>query len=514
MYKNNTISGCFSQQPSKSIIDLKSHKRRAGILLHPTSLPADFHQGDIGPAAHHFIDFLSDCGFSVWQMLPLGPTHGNMASPYQTLSTHAGSTDLISPILMSDRGWIDIKQFSLEQKQSQQFRSICIHQSYKKVSSSTTDSESLHKDYQLFLSFCELHKNWLDDYALFIAIREEHLLQGWTQWPKGLRNRKARALKDFSEKFADKINCIKFIQFTFFMQWQQLRDYAHSKSIALFGDLPIFVAHDSADVWANRESFHLDEEGNPSVVAGVPPDYFSETGQLWGNPLYNWQHMQSNNFSWWKDRIQSQRYLYDLIRIDHFRGLQAYWEIPADSETAINGHWVEAPGNMLLAELFNTFDQLNLIAEDLGVITDEVEELRDKYHLPGMKILQFAFSYDAKNPYLPHNHCECGVVYTGTHDNDTSLAWANSLNENDIRYIHSYFNSTLPVHELLKYAALASVTKLAILPMQDFLNLGDGNRMNTPGTIENNWQWGFKWEQLDESTTEAMKHLLALYGRN
>jgi 4-alpha-glucanotransferase len=508
MSHNEFNSAYFSQQTCESIIDPKSKKRRAGVLLHPTSLPADFHQGDIGPGAYRFIDFLSNCGFSVWQMLPLGPTHGNKASPYQTLSTHAGNTDLISPILMAERGWIDLESFSLEQKQSLQFRSICIHQAWKKVT-----SENIHQDYDDFKSFCQLHHFWLDDYALFIAIREEHMLQSWTLWPEGLRNRDEIALKDFSEKFRDKLNCIKFIQFTFFLQWQKLRHYAHSKGIAMFGDLPIFVAHDSADVWSERSSFHLDEEGNPTVVAGVPPDYFSETGQLWGNPLYNWDHMQENNFSWWKHRIQSQRYLYDLIRIDHFRGLQAYWEIPANSETAINGRWVEAPGDELLSVLYNTFDHLNLIAEDLGIITEEVDALRDKFHLPGMKILQFAFSYNADNPYLPHNHNSCSVVYTGTHDNNTTLAWANSLNDNDIRYIHSYFNSTLPVNELLKYAALASVSKLAILPMQDILNLGEEHRMNTPGTVENNWQWSFQWDQIADDTAEAMNHLLALYGR-
>ena len=487
---------------------IKFKKRRAGVLLHPTSLPADFNQGDIGPAAYRFIDFMVECGFSVWQMLPLGPTHGNKASPYQTLSSHAGSTDLVSPVLMAEAGWIDLESFSLEQKQSLQFRSICIHQAWK-----TICSDDSHHNYHNFQSFCQTHQSWLDDYALFIAIREEHMLQNWTQWPEGLRNREKSALKEFSKQFKAKLDCIKFIQFTFFLQWQRLRNYAHSKGISVFGDLPIFVAHDSADVWSDRNSFHLDEQGNPTVVAGVPPDYFSETGQLWGNPLYNWEHMRENNFSWWKQRIQSQRCLYDLIRIDHFRGLQAYWEIPADSETAINGRWVEAPGDELLQELFNCFDNLNLIAEDLGIITEEVDELRDKYHLAGMKILQFAFSYNADNPYLPHNHTACSVVYTGTHDNDTTLAWARSLNENDIRYIHSYFNSTLPVHELLKYAAFASVSKLAIIPMQDILNLGNGHRMNTPGTIENNWQWNFQWEQIPEDTADKMKHLLSLYGR-
>jgi len=448
----------FAQNAINPIITPELKKRRAGVLLHPTSLPADYYQGDIGPAAYKFIDFLANCGFTVWQMLPLGPTHGNKASPYQTLSSHAGSTDLVSPVLMAENGWIDLDSFSLEQKQSLQFRSICIHQAWKNIS-----NDESHQDYQNFQTFCQLHHIWLDDYALFIAIREEYMLQSWTQWPDGLRNREKRALKTFSKQFKSKLDCIKFIQFTFYLQWQRLREYAHSKGIAMFGDLPIFVAHDSADVWSDRKSFHLDEAGLPTVVAGVPPDYFSETGQLWGNPLYNWDHMKKNNFSWWKQRIHSQRCLYDLIRIDHFRGLQAYWEIPADSETAINGRWVEAPGDELLGVLFNTFDHLNLIAEDLGIITEEVDALRDKYHLAGMKILQFAFSYDADNPYLPHNHSACSVVYTGTHDNDTTLAWAESLNDNDIRYIHSYFNSPLPVHELLKYAAMASVSKLAII---------------------------------------------------
>jgi len=483
-------------------------KRRAGILLHPTSLPADFSNGDIGPAAYRFVDFIAHCGFSVWQMLPLGPTHGINGSPYQTLSTHAGNTDLISPILMAERGWINLDDFTVEQKESPNFRTICTYSAWKNLIALPE-----HSDLQLFQQCCQSHKNWLDDYALFIAIREDQMLNGWTQWPEGLRNREPDALAEVSERLHEKIECIKFGQFSFFIQWQNLKQYANEKGILLFGDLPIFVAHDSADVWAERDNFHLNELGQCSVVAGVPPDYFSETGQRWGNPIYDWKHMLEDNFSWWKKRIQSQIDLYDLIRIDHFRGLQAYWEIPAESETAINGQWIEAPGEELLDQLYDSFDNLALVAEDLGIITPEVEDLRDKFQLPGMKILQFAFSHEADNPYLPHNHSENSVVYTGTHDNDTTLAWATTLNDNDCGYIQNYFKADCSVENLLKWATLSSVAKLAIIPMQDFLNLGIGHRMNTPGTIEGNWNWGFNWEQITEANCQDARQLITMYGR-
>jgi len=483
-------------------------KRRAGILLHPTSLPADFGNGDIGPAAYRFVDLISHCGFSVWQMLPLGPTHGNYGSPYQTLSTHAGNTSLISPILMEERGWINLDDFSIEQKASPNFKTICAYAAWRNIV-----AQPEHPDLYLFQQCCETHKDWLEDYALFIAIREEHMLQGWTQWPEGLRNRTADSLSAIKWRLHDKIECIKFAQFSFFLQWQNLKQYANEKGILLFGDLPIFVAHDSADVWADRENFHLDENGESTVVAGVPPDYFSETGQRWGNPLYRWEFMQEDNFSWWKRRIQSQRELYDLIRIDHFRGLQAYWEIPADSETAINGRWIEAPGDQLLTELFNSFEQLALVAEDLGIITSEVDQLRDKFQLPGMKILQFAFSHESDNPYLPHNHNENSVVYTGTHDNDTTLGWVSSLNEYDCDYIRNYFKADCAIEDMLKWMAFASVAKLAIIPMQDFLDLGTEHRMNIPGTIEGNWSWSFHWEQITETHCQEIRHLIELYGR-
>lgn len=483
-------------------------KRRAGILLHPTSLPAEFGNGDIGPAAYQFVDFIAHCGFSVWQMLPLGPTHGVNGSPYQTLSTHAGNTALISPQLMEERGWINLDEFTVEQKASPNFRTISTYAAWKNLV-----AQPEHSDLKLFQQCCETHQDWLDDYALFIAIREEHMLQGWTQWPEGLRNRDPKSLKAIAWRLHDKIECIKFGQFTFLLQWQNLKQYANQKGVLLFGDLPIFVAHDSADVWAERENFYLNEAGDCRVVAGVPPDYFSETGQRWGNPLYDWDYMLGDHFSWWKKRIQSQIGLYDLIRIDHFRGLQAYWEIPAESETAINGRWIEAPGDELLTQLFAEFDNLALVAEDLGIITPEVEEIRDKFQLPGMKILQFAFSHEPDNPYLPHNHSENSVVYTGTHDNDTTLSWVSSLNEGDYGYIRDYFKADCAVEDMLKWMAFASVAKLAIIPMQDFLGLGEGHRMNTPGTIEGNWNWSFQWEQINEALCEDMRHLIALYGR-
>jgi 4-alpha-glucanotransferase len=347
-----------------------------------------------------------------------------------------------------------------------------------------------------------------------MAIRETQDNKAWWDWKKPLKNRETKAINAFKASHHDSIEYFQFVQFIVFNQWLQLKSYANQHGVLIFGDLPIYVSLDSTDVWANRKQFDLDKNGNPASVAGVPPDYFSETGQRWGNPLYNWKKMEKENFRWWVDRMRSQYELFDLIRIDHFRGLQAYWEVPAEEDTAINGKWVEAPGHALLTTLQSSFGGLPLVAEDLGTITEEVYALRNAFDIPGMKILQFAFDRNPDNPYLPHNHERDSVVYTGTHDNNTTLAWYEGLDSDSQDYICQYLGKEKPdMPWTLIRTALASVANLAIIPMQDILGLGKGYRMNTPGTTENNWAWRFDWPQIQDSLIQDLRHLNKLYSR-
>ena len=486
-------------------------KRRAGILLHPTSLPGPYGSGVLGADAYRFVDFLKDAGYSVWQTLPLGPTHGD-GSPYQSQSVHAGNPAMIDLQWLVDKGWLD------EQDLHNCFadvlgRSKCIliaFNTFRRLSEEQEENEECRK----FKQFIKEQAFWLDDYALYSALKKENHNKSWVDWPEPLKKRKKKALNKAQERLKYEIFFHQFEQYLFFSQWLALKEYANSKGIYLFGDLPIFVAHDSADVWAQRQFFKLDEQGESEVVAGVPPDYFSETGQRWGNPHYQWETMADSGFSWWKERIETQQLLFDVIRIDHFRGFEACWEIPAHEETAINGHWVKAPGEQLLAALYEAYPKLSLVAEDLGIITEEVEALREQFNLPGMKIMQFAFSGEPGNPYLPHNHQINSVVYTGTHDNDTTLSWLETISEDEKHFIREYFN--FPYENLnlvLMSVTMASVSKLAVLPLQDLLQLGTGHRMNTPGTIEGNWQWRFGWEQINEETQAIARKMNTLYGR-
>ncbi|PKM37513.1 MAG: 4-alpha-glucanotransferase, partial [Gammaproteobacteria bacterium HGW-Gammaproteobacteria-10] len=355
----------------------------------------------------------------------------------------------------------------------------------------------------------------LDDYALFIALRKEFNNLSWNQWPEQYKSRNISALKEASRRLSTEIEAIKFEQFVFFTQWLELKDYAARHGILLFGDIPIFVSYDSADVWVHPEVFKLDEQFEMSVVAGVPPDYFSETGQRWGNPHYNWSYLKKNGFNWWLDRIKTQVEMFDIIRIDHFRGLEAAWEIPVSEPTAMNGCWVKAPGHALLKTIFDAFGPIALVAEDLGVITDKVEKLRDDFSLPGMKILQFAFSGGPSNPYLPANLDKNSVVYTGTHDNDTTLGWYRQISEQEQAYVYEYLGqpaSSMPY--TLIQTALASVGNLAIIPMQDILELDTEHRMNIPGTTEGNWLWRFTWDQLLPLYRQRFARAIKLYGRD
>ncbi|WP_394752153.1 4-alpha-glucanotransferase [Crenothrix sp.] len=483
--------------------------RRAGVLLHITSLPGNNSQGDLGPEAYHFVDFLHDTGATVWQTLPLGITHLD-GSPYQCLSAHAGNPALINLDWLVDQGWLyPPSNFDVYKDVSQTDRYYLLTEAYQGFLVRAT---TLQKNE--FQAFCEDKAFWLDDFALFMVLRQEFNQQCWNQWPAALKEREAQALAAAHQQFKIQIAAVKFQQYVFFTQWLELKVYANQKNIQLFGDIPIFVSYDSADVWANRKVFKLDDNGEMLVVAGVPPDYFSETGQRWGNPHYNWDYLQESGFAWWLDRMQTQLEQFDVLRIDHFRGLEAAWEIPAHEPTAIHGEWVTAPGKMLLTAITDKFGEVALVAEDLGIITPEVDALRDEFHLPGMKILQFAFGGGADNPYLPHRHEQNSVVYTGTHDNDTTVGWVDSLDDDQRRYIYEYLdNPQTPLHCALIHAALGSVANLAIIPMQDVLELGSEHRMNTPGTTEGNWHWRFQWEQLTPERIARLAHLTGLFNR-
>lgn len=486
-------------------------RRRAGVLLHITSLPGPFGNGDLGRDAYRFVDFLADCGFSVWQTLPVNPTHPD-GSPYQCLSAHAGNPAMIDLGWLVDRGLLDRAELAPAGEAGLEHRMRCLRLAFE--SFSTLGDATLVKAYE---DFVEQHQGWLADYSLFMALRQSCGGLAWQQWPVGIRGRRAASLSRVRLRLARSIARLNFEQFVFFEQWRALRDYAHARGVILFGDIPIFVAGDSADVWSRQKDFDLDRSGQPRVVAGVPPDYFSATGQRWGNPHYRWDRMEANGFAWWLDRFRSQLALYDWVRIDHFRGFEAYWEIPAESATAMEGGWVKAPGEALLSTLIKSVGggNLPLIAENLGIITPEVEALRERFDIPGMLILQFAFDGGPGNPYLPHNHTPNNVVYTGTHDNDTTLSWFEDLTLGQREYVYRYLGgASAGMPEALVQCALASVAKLAILPMQDVLGLGKGHRMNSPGTTAGNWNWRFSWDQIAEQGVARLGDAIRLYGRH
>lgn len=475
------------------------------MLLHITSLPSGVGNGDLGRDAYGFIDFMVGCGLSVWQTLPIGPPHGD-GSPYQCMSAHAGNPLLINLEWLVERGWLKEMPVYVEGCDPVAYRLSCLNQAF----------ESFESDDD-FIRFAKKQAWWLDDFCLFVALREEFNRQSWQDWPEALRDREPKALADAKVRLSESIARVRFEQFVFFQQWKELRAYANQRGVILFGDMPIFVACDSADVWAARDYFDLNSDGQARVVAGVPPDYFSETGQRWGNPHYNWAKMKADKFRWWQGRMKSQLELYDWVRIDHFRGFEAFWEIPSEEETAMQGRWVKAPGAQLLKTLIDATGGkgLPLVAENLGVITPEVEALRERFAIPGMLILQFAFDGGPSNPYLPHNHSENNVIYTGTHDNDTSLSWYESLSPEQKAYVYDYLgNPKLSMPWALIQSALASVSRLAMLPMQDLLELDGAHRMNTPGTMNaSNWRWRFSWDQLDGEKNQHLAHLIRLYGR-
>jgi 4-alpha-glucanotransferase len=483
--------------------------RQAGLLLHPTSLPGSPGNGTLGPDAYRFVDFMAAAGFGVWQMLPLGPTHEDR-SPYQCLSAHAGNVMLVSGRDLVERGWIgegDLPGPHAENPRGARLAML-------RAARAGFEARAGEGDRQAFEAFIAAQRFWLEDYALYRAIRAEREGAAWVDWPAPLRDREPAALETARQRLAQPMAQVRFEQYVFFDQWHRLRTYANERGIRLFGDIPIFVAHDSSDVWAERQEFRLGADGHPEVVTGVPPDYFSETGQRWGNPHYDWAHMAQDGYSWWKQRLRTQLELFDLLRIDHFRGFEAHWEIPADEPTAINGHWVQGPGDALFQALEDEFGRLPLVAEDLGLITEEVHALRKRWHFPGMRILQFAFDGSPDNPYLPHNHQCDSVVYTGTHDNDATVGWYASLDgETRDRVLDYLGRPGEPMPWPMLRSALASVACLCVVPMQDVLGLGSADRMNVPGVPEGNWTWRFVWERVPEGLASRLHHLLGLYGR-
>ena len=481
--------------------------RRSGILLHPTSLPGPWKSGDLSHNAYRFVEFLAAAGQSVWQMMPLGITHDD-GSPYQSLSTHAGNTLLISLDWMIERGWLESDVWEKAQN-SNQWRLETLERGC--LNALETIDDQTRNDFDRFVRG---QSYWLEDYANFVVLKKLHNGTGWKDWPVELRRANKSAVDAVLKESEQQLLLRKFEQYVFFRQWRELRRFAHSHGVYLFGDLPIFVSEDSADVWAHRDVFTVNADGQGTVVAGVPPDAFTDEGQLWGNPLYNWQTLRDSDFAWWTDRLRTHFSLFDMVRIDHFRGLEACWEVPATSNTAKDGKWVKTPGPELLEKIQQQFTDMPLVAEDLGIITEEVDHLRKQFSLPGMKVLQFAFDGDMHNHHLPHNHSEDMVVYTGTHDNDTTISWFQSEEDRNKQQVCSYLECG--DHDMpwpLIRSAMMSVAKTSIFPLQDVLGLGAGHRMNLPGTVDGNWQWRFDWSQVDGGLADRLREITTRYSR-
>jgi 4-alpha-glucanotransferase len=503
--------------------------RRGGILLHPTSLPSPDGIGDFGTEAYCFIDFLKQSGNKLWQVLPLNPT-GYGDSPFQCFSASAGNPLLISLEKLTEKRVLS--QADLELRPVFPGNKVDYGAAFHfKIPVLTKAAQTFLKrtegnERRDFEQFGEANASWLDDFALFMACKNAHNGVPWTEWAADIANREPRALQEWTGRFTAEIAVIKYWQFEFFQQWQALRFYAHEHGIRIIGDIPMYVAHDSADVWANRELFSLERKGNPQRVAGVPPDYFSATGQLWGNPIYNWDLLKSAGYKWWIERFRAALRLYDIVRIDHFRGFEAYWEVPASERTAMNGRWIKGPGAELFSILRQELGELPIIAENLGVITAEVEQIRHQFGFPGMAILQFAFGNDPQGPtFLPHNYVRNLVAYTGTHDNDTTLGWWNSEGTIDsIRtpadvlkeraFARTYLGSVNePMNWAMIRAVLASVADTAIIPLQDVLGLGTEARMNLPGTSGGNWRWRFQTGALSSELAAQLRELNKAYDR-
>ena len=495
-------------------------ERCSGVLLHPTSLPGPHGVGDLGPAAFQFVEKLAEWHQTLWQVLPLGPV-GFGYSPYQSPSAFAINPMLISPEKLVDAGWLvpetlealeplpaEAAQFAEAEARKAQL----LREAFVQFQQNRSDS-----DQQAWTQWCEEQAFWLEDYAAFMVLKELHGEGSWTQWPEGSRKRRITAMRTFRTEQAEALDFQRFVQWVGFEQWHALKEHANQRGIRIIGDLPIFVSHESADVWAHPELFELDASGQPTVIAGVPPDYFSETGQRWGNPLYCWDKLAKTGFLWWRQRLGSLLSQFDLIRIDHFRGFESYWEIPVSEPTAIRGHWKPGPGFSFFKRVQQDLGKLPVIAEDLGLITPEVHALRQQCEFPGMKILQFAFS-DPDNLYLPHNiQGTDSVAYTGTHDNDTLLGWFRTLEASQREFLNHYLSRDVHednvCYELIR-TTWATTAQLALVPLQDLLGLETEARMNTPGTVGGaNWRWRYQEGDLERVPADWLRLITRTYSR-
>ncbi len=492
-------------------------ERASGILLHPSSLPGPYGIGDLGPGAHRWLEFLAACGCKYWQILPLGPT-GYGDSPYQCFSAFAGNPYLISPDALAQDDLLSAQDLEvlpdfpgsqvdfggvIPWKLSLLDRAFVIFE--------RSAVPALRRGYT---AFREKHADWLEDFALFMALKEAHGGASWTSWEPSLRERRPDALSQARRELEEPIRRQLFRQFAFFRQWEDLHAHASRLGIQIIGDIPIFIAHDSSDVWSHPDLFFLNKNGRPSVVAGVPPDYFSPTGQRWGNPLYRWRVHKADGYQWWLKRTHAILEMVDIARLDHFRGFAAYWEVPGKAKTAEKGRWVRGPGRHFFQALQDALGELPVIAEDLGVITPDVEALRRRFDLPGMKILQFSFAGAPDDPFLPHNYPKECVVYTGTHDNDTARGWYERVSEKERDFYRRYLDrSGENVAWDLIRASWASVAMLALAPLQDFLNLGNEARMNYPGNPSGNWTWRMPADALQDDLAQRIRELNDLYGR-
>jgi len=520
-------------------------ERSSGLLAHPTSFPSAYGIGDLGSGAYEFIDFMQKSKQRLWQILPLGPTsYGD--SPYQSFSTFAGNHYLISPDLLQEEGFLSSFQLPDFDPNFVDYGPVI---EYKMGLFRSAFKNFKTKPSKAYSDFCKKHSAWLDDYALFMALKTHFIDQRknefsdspaveafrkankkyltedqvkdyyygavWNSWPEDIAKREASALAKYRKLLAEEIDFHCFLQYEFFRQWEAVRAYANKKGIKVIGDVPIFVAMDSSDVWSEPELFQLDKKGNPKAVAGVPPDYFSETGQLWGNPLYNWTEHKKQGYKWWISRMSALMAMVDLIRIDHFRGFESFWATPYGESTAVKGKWVKGPGKSVFTTMEKELGELPIIAEDLGIITDKVRELRDSLKFPGMCVLQFSFSPDAKNLYIPHNFGSAHtVLYTGTHDNDTSLGWYNSGNEDEKDYYRRYMNvSGQNVSWDLIRLAWSSVAFYAIAPIQDIFSLGTEARMNVPGEPAGNWGFRYRSDMLSDEIAEKLTYLTDMFNR-
>ncbi|MDZ4719043.1 MAG: 4-alpha-glucanotransferase [Roseiflexaceae bacterium] len=492
--------------------------RASGILLHPTSLPSHWGIGDLGASAFQFVDFLAQAGQQLWQVMPLGPT-GYGDSPYQCFSSFAGNTLLISPDLLLADGLLEAADVAdrpyfpddhVDYGWIIPYKNDLLRRSFARFTASA--SPELRDEYAAFRAN---QSRELDEYALFAALKAAHGGAAWNTWEPALAKHEPAAIEQARNGLvAEEYAFQTYAQWLFFRQWVALKQYANAQHVQIIGDIPIFVAYDSADVWANPDLFFLDDVGNPIFIAGVPPDYFSATGQLWGNPLFRWDVLAEQGYAWWIERVRVALTLFDIIRIDHFRGFAAYWEIPAGEDTAINGRWAPGPGGALFSALEQALGKLPIIAEDLGVITPDVEEIRDGFGLPGMKVLQFGFGGTGEDPYLPHNHIQNCVVYTGTHDNDTTLGWWRASSDHERTFTQMYLgrDGSDISWDLIRIAFM-SVADTAIVPMQDVFGLGTEARMNLPGRLGGNWNWRYLTDDLHPELAERLHLLTRLYGR-